>query len=66
MAAVAGVLQRVIDGDAAVLDDPETRFDYEHAVSRLKAREPFLADGFSRASINAALRQVFTAPRSSA
>ena len=66
MAAVAGVLQRVIDGDTAVLDDLEARFHFEHAVSRLKAREPFLADGFSRASINAALQQAFTAPRSSA
>ena len=62
---VVAVLQRVVDGDTAVLDDPAERSDFERAVSRLKAREPFLAEGFSRTSVNAALRQAFTAARSS-
>jgi hypothetical protein len=61
--AVVAVLRRVADGDDAVLDDPAERFDFERAVSRLKAREPFLAEGFSRTLVNAALRQAFTAAR---
>ena len=63
--AVVAVLRRVSDGDATVLDDPEERSDFERAVSRLKAREPFLIEGFSRASSNAALRQAFTVARGS-
>ena len=34
-------------------------------MSRLKAREPFLTEGFPRAVINAALRQAFTIARGS-
>ena len=63
--AVVAVLHRVADGDVAVLDDPAVCSDLERAVSRLKAREPFLAEGFSRASVNAALRQTFTTARGS-
>lgn len=66
IAAVVGVLRHDVDGDVAVLDDPRERSDFERAVSRLQAREPFLADGFSRASINAALRQAFMVTRGSA
>jgi hypothetical protein len=61
--AVVAVLRRVADGDDTVLNDPAECFDFEGAVSRLEAREPFLAEGFSRASVNAALRQAFTAAR---
>ncbi len=61
--AVVAVLRRLSDGDPTVLDDPEERSDFERAVSRLKAREPFLAEGFPRAASNAALRQAFTAAR---
>jgi hypothetical protein len=61
--AVVAVLRRVSDGDATVLDDSEERSDFECAVSRLKAREPFLTEGLSRAA--AALRQAFTAARGS-
>ena len=60
MDAVAAVLRRVADGDDAVLADPETFSDFKQAVSRLQSREPFLADAFPRAAINAALRQAFT------
>ena len=63
--AVVAVLRRVSDGDATVLDDPEERSDFERAVSRLKAREPFLTEGFSPALSNAALRQAFTIARGS-
>jgi len=48
------------DGDDAVLADPETFSDFEHAVSRLRSREPFLVEAFPRDAINAALRQAFT------
>jgi len=63
--AVVAVLRRVSDGDATVLDDPEERSDFERAVSRLKAREPFLTEGFSPALSNAALRQAFMIARGS-
>jgi hypothetical protein len=65
MDAVVAVLRRLADGDDAVLADPETFPDFEQAVSRLQAREPFLADAFPRAAINAALRQAFTTVRGS-
>jgi Plasmid pRiA4b ORF-3-like protein len=65
MDAVVAVLRRVADGDNAVLADPETFSDFEHAVSRLQSREPFLAEAFPRAAINVALRQAFTIVRGS-
>ncbi len=42
---IVAVLQRVSDGDATVPDDPEEHLDFERAVSRLKAREPFVTEG---------------------
>jgi hypothetical protein len=63
MDAVAAVLRRVADGEDAVLADPETFSDFKQAVSRLRSREPFLAEAFPRAAINAALRQAFTIVR---
>ena len=65
MDAVAAVLRRVADGDDAVLADPETFSDFKQAVSRLRSRQPFLAEAFPRAAINAALRQAFTKVRGS-
>jgi hypothetical protein len=65
MDAVVAVLRRVADGDDAVLADPETFSDFEYAVSRLRSREPFLAETFPRAAINVALRQAFTIVRGS-
>jgi Plasmid pRiA4b ORF-3-like protein len=62
---VVAILRRVSVRDAAVLNDPDERWEFERAVSRLKAREQFLAEGFSRAAANAALRQAFTAARGS-
>ena len=65
MDAVVAVLRRVSESDPTVLDDPDERSDFESAVSRLKAREPFLSDRFERSPINAALRQAFRAAGSS-
>jgi hypothetical protein len=65
MDAVAAVLRRVADGDDAVLADPETFSDFKQAVSRLRSREPFLAEAFPSAAINAALRQAFIIVRGS-
>src|SRR5208282_1653060 len=63
MDAVVAVLRRVADGDDAVLADPDTFSDFRDAVSHLRSREPFLAEVFPRAAINAALRQAFTTLR---
>jgi hypothetical protein len=63
--AVAAVLRRVADGDDAVLADRETFPDFKQAVSRLRSPEPFPAEVFPRAAINAALRQAFTIVRGS-
>ena len=60
MRAVGDVLVRLADCDDTALADPETFFEFKQAVSRLKSREPFVAVGFPRAAINAALRQTFT------
>ena len=63
MDAVVAILRRVSDGDPTVLDDPDERADFERAVSRLKARTPFLVEEFPLAQVNVALRQAFTAAR---
>jgi Plasmid pRiA4b ORF-3-like protein len=65
MDTVVAVLRCVADRDDAVLADPETFSNFEHAVSRPRSREPFLADVFPRAAINTALRQAFTTVRGS-
>jgi hypothetical protein len=63
MDAVAAVLHRVAGGDDAVLAGPETFSDFKRAVSRLRSRQPFLAEAFPRAAINAVLRQAFAIVR---
>jgi hypothetical protein len=65
MDAVAAVLRRVANGDDAVLNDPRVFSDFKDTVSRLQAREPFLAGAFPRSEINTALRQAFTIARGS-
>jgi hypothetical protein len=65
MDTVVAVLRRVSERDPTVLDDPDERWDFERAVSRLKARQPFLSDGFERSLVNVALRQAFAAAGSS-
>jgi hypothetical protein len=47
----------VLKGKRELLDDPETRWTFEGAVERSKAREPFLAESFSRREVNARLRK---------
>lgn len=47
----------VLKGRHELLDDPETRWAFEGAVERSKAREPFLAESFSRREVNARLRK---------
>jgi hypothetical protein len=47
----------VLKGKQELLDDPETRWTFEGAVERSKAREPFLAESFSRREVNARLRK---------
>jgi hypothetical protein len=65
MDTVVAVLRRVSERDPTVLDDPDERWDFERAVSRLEARRPFLSDGFERTVVNVALRQAFAATGSS-
>ncbi|MEA2726133.1 MAG: hypothetical protein QOF70_608 [Acetobacteraceae bacterium] len=48
MDTVVAVLRRVSERDPTVLDDPDERWDFERAVSRLEARRPFLSNGFER------------------
>jgi hypothetical protein len=62
---VVAVLRRVSERDPTVLDDPDERWDFERAVSRLEARRPFLSDGFERTVVNVALRQAFATTGSS-
>jgi hypothetical protein len=47
----------VLKGKRELLDDLETRWTFEGAVERSKAREPFLAESFSRREVNARLRK---------
>ena len=65
LAPVAAILRRVADGDRSALDDPGECHAFERAVARLEARRPFLPGAFSRAAVNAALRQAFTTERGS-
>ena len=47
----------VLDGQHELLDDEDKRWELEDAVERSQARQPFLADGFSRREVNARFRQ---------
>jgi hypothetical protein len=47
----------VLDGRHELLDDEDKRWELEAAVERSQARQPFLADGFSRREVNARFRQ---------
>lgn len=47
----------VLKGKRELLDDPETRWAFEGAVERSRAREPFLGESFSRREVNARLRK---------
>jgi hypothetical protein len=58
LATMAEIVQRIVlNREAGVLDDPETRSDLELAVDRQADRERFLWRRFSRREINTQLRQ---------
>jgi hypothetical protein len=55
---MTGVLQEVLrTRTAAVLDDPDTRWDFELALERMQERERFLPVPFSRREVNERLRR---------
>jgi hypothetical protein len=55
---VAEVLEEVLrTRTTTVLDDPETRWDFEAALERMQERECFLPVPFSRREVNARLRR---------
>ena len=57
LSTMAEILQEVVlDGKPEALDDDERRWELEMAVEHSKAREPFLASGFSRREVNARFR----------
>ena len=57
LSTMAEILQEVVlDGKPEVLDDNERRWELEMEVERSKAREPFLASGFSRREVNTRFR----------
>lgn len=55
---MAGLLKEIVlDGRLELLDDEDKRSELEGAVERSKARQPFLAEGFSRREVNARFRK---------
>ena len=58
LSTVAEILQEVVlDRKPEALDDDERRWELEMAVERSKARQPFLASGFSRREVHARFRK---------
>ncbi|WP_448208257.1 plasmid pRiA4b ORF-3 family protein [Azospirillum sp. sgz302134] len=58
IATIARLVEAVVlDTQTGLLDDPDTRRELEEALDRAKAREPFLADDFSRRTVNQRFRQ---------
>lgn len=58
IATIARLVEAVVlDTQTGLLDDPDTRWGLEEALDRAKAREPFLADDFSRCTVNQRFRQ---------
>jgi hypothetical protein len=49
--------EALLSGKQDLLKDPDTRWSLEQAVDRMKARQPFLRDGFSTRKINARFRR---------
>jgi hypothetical protein len=55
---VAEVLEQVLrTRTTAALDDPDTRWEFEAALERMRERESFLPVPFSRREVNARLRR---------
>ena len=58
VATMASLLKAIVlDGRHELLDDEDKRWELEGALERSQARQPFLADGFSRREVNARFRQ---------
>jgi Plasmid pRiA4b ORF-3-like protein len=57
-ATVAELIEEaLLSGKQDLLKDPYTLWGLEQAVDRMKARQPFLRDGFSRREVNARFRR---------
>lgn len=55
---MAGLLKEIVlDDRLELLDDEDKHWELEGAVERSKARQPFLAEGFSRREVNARFRK---------
>jgi len=58
VATLAGLIKAIAGEKRTIfLDDPDARWEMEDVVDRIKAREPFLADTFSRRVVNQRVRQ---------
>ncbi len=58
IATIARLVEAVVlDTQTGLRDDPDTRWELEEALDRAKARQPFLADDFSRRAVNQRFRQ---------
>jgi hypothetical protein len=58
LATLAELVEAVATGkEAARPGDPDSRWELEEVVDRIKARQPFLAGSFSRQAVNARLWQ---------
>jgi len=57
-ATVAELIEEaLLSGKQELLKDPDTLLRLEEVVDRVKARQPFLRDGFSRREVNARFRR---------
>lgn len=58
IATLASLIEAIaVEKRDTLFDDPDTRWKLEEVVDRIKAREPFLADTFSRRAVNQRLQQ---------
>ena len=58
LATLVELAEAIVAGKQAGLPgDPEACWELEEVVDRIKARQPFLAESFSRRAVNARLRQ---------
>jgi hypothetical protein len=58
IATLAGLIEAiVVEKQTALLEDSDARWELEEVVDRIKARESFLADAFSRRTVNRRFQQ---------
>lgn len=58
VATLSGLIEAImVEKNTGLLDDPDTRWELEEVVDRIRARRPFLADTFSRRAVNRRFRQ---------